>query len=240
VFNAGMHRTTYGRIACAALAAVLLAPAAAGAAIIEVGEIPAKSTPSCPAAPCQAISRTTAYQVKVGPDRKSFAVPRAGKIVAWSVTLGKPAAKQREFFEGSLGGEAQAGITILKRGKRLRHQVLGASPVQTLTPFFGQTVQFPLDRALNVTRGNIVALTVPTWAPALALGLGRDTAWRASRPDKRCGDTTTQTMQTRVRSITQYRCLYQTARLTYSATLITNPVAPTPPPRARKPPEPRR
>ena len=36
----------------------------------------------------------------------------------------------------------------------------------------------------------------------------------------------TQTAQLRVASAVQYRCLYQTARVTYSATLITTPVPP--------------
>ena len=36
-------------------------------------------------------------------------------------------------------------------------------------------------------------------------------------------DTTTQTTQTNVNSIVQYICLYRTARLTYSATLVSTP-----------------
>ena len=204
----------------------LLLPATAQAAIIEVGEIPTKNAPSCPATPCQAVSRTTAYQVKVGADRKSFAVPSAGRIVAWSITLGNPGAKQREFFEESLGGASKAGITVLRPGKRLTHTITGQGPQQLLTPYFGQTVQFPLAASLAVRKGDIIALSVSTWAPALALGLGNDSSWRASRPGNKCGDTMTQTAQLRVASAVQYRCLYQTARVTYSATLITTPVPP--------------
>jgi hypothetical protein len=32
-----------------------------------------------------------------------------------------------------------------------------------------------------------------------------------------------------VRDLTRYKCAYRTARLSYSATLITTPVPPTPP-----------
>ena len=138
----------------------LLLPATAQAAIIEVGEIPTKNAPSCPATPCQAVSRTTAYQVKVGADRKSFAVPSAGRIVAWSITLGNPGAKQREFFEESLGGASKAGITVLRPGKRLTHTITGQGPQQLLTPYFGQTVQFPLAASLAVRKGDIIALSV--------------------------------------------------------------------------------
>jgi len=64
---------------------------------------------------------------------------------------------------------------------------------------------------------------VPSWAPALALGFGNDTSWRASRPKKQCTSTSAQTDHTTVGSPVQYFCLYQTARLTYSATLISTP-----------------
>ena len=72
-------------------------------------------------------------------------------------------------------------------------------------------------------KGDVVALTVPSWAPALALGFGGDTSWRASRPRSGCTSTSTQTSQTAIGSLVQYYCLYQTARLTYSATLISTP-----------------
>jgi hypothetical protein len=101
--------------------------------------------------------------------------------------------------------------------------VTGQSPVKALTPFFGQTVQFPLDRTLDVKKGYLIALTVPSWAPALSLGMGNDTSWRASRGRGRCQDTDRQTAQLRLTDLAQYRCLYRTARLTYSATLITTP-----------------
>jgi hypothetical protein len=225
-------------LACALGAVLLVAPAAAQAKIIEVGQTATPNPPSCPGSPCQAVSRTTAYQVKVGADRKSFVVPAAGRIVAWSITLGNPGAKQRKFFEDALGGAAKAGITVLRPGKRLMHTVTGQGPQETLTPYFGQTVQFPLPTTLVVRKGDVIALTVSTWAPALALGLGNDSSWRASRPAKKCGDTMTQTAQLRTATTTQYRCLYQTARVTYSATLVTTPVPPKAPPTPKASPTP--
>jgi hypothetical protein len=71
-----------------------------------------------------------------------------------------------------------------------------------------------------------VALTVPTWAPALAIKLGNTTSWRASRPLHTCTSSTeasTQTAQTTAGSNVQYACLYQTARLLYTATLVSTP-----------------
>jgi hypothetical protein len=63
---------------------------------------------------------------------------------------------------------------------------------------------------------------VPTWAPALTQSVDDGSSWRASRPKGKCDDTDSQTAQTRPGDRTQYRCLYK-ARLTYSATLITDP-----------------
>jgi hypothetical protein len=221
-----MYRLLLGALAGAL---VLIAPAAAPAKIIEVGEVATKPVPSCPTSPCEVISRTTAYQTRIGATRNMFVVPADGRIVAWTITLGKPGKRQQKFFEESLGGPAQAGITILKPGDRYFGRVLAQGTLQTLTPYFGQTVQFPLVTSLPVNKGSIVALSVPTWAPALGLGLGRDHVWRASRDVDACDDTQTQSAQIDVQDLTRYKCFYRTARLAYSATLITTPVPPKQP-----------
>ena len=217
------------RLSLAALAAVLLLPAAASARIIEMGDLAAVSPPSCPTSPCEVISRTTAFQSRVGGKRQLFVAPADGRIVAWSITLGTPKPKQRKFFEENLGGPAQAGVTVLKQGDRRYGRVTATSPLQALTPYFGQTVQYPLAQSLAIGEGDVVALTVPTWAPALSLGLGRGSVWRASRDIDACDDTQTQSAQADIRDLTRYTCAYRTARLTYSATLITTPVAPPEP-----------
>ncbi len=217
------------RLSLAALAAVLLLPAAASARIIEMGDLAAESPPSCPTSPCEVISRTTAFQSRVGGKRQLFVAPADGRIVAWSITLGTPKPKQRKFFEENLGGPAQAGVTVLKQGDRRYGRVTATSPLQALTPYFGQTVQYPLAQSLAIGEGDVVALTVPTWAPALSLGLRRGSVWRASRDIDACDDTQTQSAQADIRDLTRYTCAYRTARLTYSATLITTPVAPPKP-----------
>ena len=63
---------------------------------------------------------------------------------------------------------------------------------------------------------------MPTWAPALSTLTEDGSSWRASRGLKNCDDTDRQTAQSTVGALTQYRCLYR-ARLTYTATLITDP-----------------
>jgi len=223
VLNAGMPlRAPRPSLAVAGVAlACALAPAAASARIVEVGQAPTEAVPTCPASPCLAVSRTTGYQAKVVDSRAHYVVPADGRIVAFSIRLGAPNKRQIKFFEENFG-KASAGLSVIRRGERLFGRVVAASPVYQLGDYFGQTVQFPLDRALNVEKGSIIGLTVPTWAPALSSLTEDGSSWRASRGLKSCDDTDRQTAQSSVGALTQYRCLYR-ARLTYTATLITNP-----------------
>jgi len=184
---------------------------------------PAQPPPSCPSNPCLAVSRTTGFQAKVGSDRALVTVPRDGSIVAWSITLGSPGKKQIAFFDANEGGPSSAGIAVLRGGAKLAYRLLAQSPIVALQPYFGMTAQFALAQTIAVKKGNIIGVTVPTWAPALALGFGNDVSWRASRPKAKCTDTTSQTTHTSLGSVVQYICLYRTARLTYSATLVSTP-----------------
>ncbi len=212
----------------AALALALALPAVAPATLTEVGVLPATTpptVPSCPGSPCLAVSRTTGFQVKVGASYGLLAAPRKGSVVAWTIMLGKPNATQLKFFNANEGGEAEAGIAVLRpvRKPNLSYRLVAVSPTVKLTPYFGKTAQFPLETTIAVRKGDVIALSVPTWAPALALGFGKETSWRASRPRKQCASTSSSSTQTAIGSAVQYFCLYQTARLTYSATLISTP-----------------
>jgi hypothetical protein len=219
VFNVPVKPKTIPALVAAAAALGLGLPAAAEARIIEVGVHEPTAVPSCPQ-DCNAVSRTTGYQAKVGPDRGLMKIPAAGRIVAWTITLAKPGPTQIKFFEENLGGEASAALAVLRQRKNLWARVKRLSPVVELERWFGKTVQIPLKTSIPVKKGWTIGLHVPTWAPALAVGLPTDTSWRASRTTEQCRDTQTQTAQ-RLKQRTQYRCLYRTARLTYSATLIT-------------------
>jgi hypothetical protein len=205
-----------------AAAATLALPAAASAKVSELGAMAEGVRGSCPRN-CQAVSRTTGYQAKVGPDRTLYRAPSGGRIVAWTIALGNPGPKQTAFFTERLGGEAQAAVVVIDPGRRLRHRVVAKAPLRRLTSFFGETVQFPLERTLPIRRGQYVALSVPTWAPALQIGLASDTSWRSSRATDSCSDTATQSALVGRRRTGTFRCLYRTARLTYSATFIPSP-----------------
>jgi hypothetical protein len=228
----------------AGLALLLALPVGSSATLTEVGVIPQTTpatVPSCPGGSsssklgtttpasttnsCLAVSRTTGFQVKVGANRNLVTVPRNGTLVAWTIMLGKPNATQIKFFNANEGGTASAAIAVLspQRKPNLTYKLVAESPPVQLQPYFGKTAQFPLATTLSVKKGDVIALSVPTWAPALALGFSNATSWRASRPKAKCSETGALTTQTGLGTSVQYYCLYQEARLTYSATLISTP-----------------
>jgi hypothetical protein len=187
------------------------------------------TTATATEAPCLAVSRTTGFQVGVGSMSNPFVLPRSGRIVAWTIQLGKPTSAQIKFFDTNEGGAPEANISVLRPEKssktvpKYSYKLVAQSPLIQLEPYFGLTVQFPLTSTIEAEKGDVVALTVPTWAPALALGYEKNTSWRASRPTSQCSVTDTQTAHIKLGKLRQYDCLYQTARLTYSATLISTP-----------------
>ena len=94
-------------------------------------------------------------------------MPEDGKIVAWTIALGKPTPEQISFFDKNFGGPASARLTVLRAGKTLYSRTVTRARCSRWRPTSARTVQFPLGRALNVKKGYVIALTVPTWAPAL-------------------------------------------------------------------------
>ena len=191
----------------------------------------APATPSCPAS-CQAIGKTTGFQTTIGKTKSPFAAPFAGRIVAWSIKLSQPTTKQMEFFEDFFDGPPQARLSVLKpirkkikKGKPV-YQLKAQSPVEQLNSFLGTTTTFALQAPLKVKKGHIVALTVPTWAPAFAVGLGGNTAWQASRKRTKCNkaaDIKAGRAQQGLNKGRSYGCTYKTARLLYSATIVARP-----------------
>src|SRR5688500_10583246 len=175
--------------AAALLLVLLLLPAGASARTVELGLDGERSlgTPSCPSSPCLAITRTTGFQLNLGGRRNPFSSPRAGRITAFTIRLGKPTAAQIRFFDEQSGGKAQARLAVLRperalRRGQVRYRLNAQTDVFELDKYFGQTVQFPLYTSLLVRRGWVVALTIPTWAPALSVnGLDNPFPWRSRR-----------------------------------------------------------
>lgn len=217
-------RKSIPSVAVLSVAALLTLSASASAEFIEIGKFDSAVKPGCPGTPCFAISRTTGYQARAGNAATPMAAPKSGRIVAWTIALGRPNSKQIDFFDSKLGGVSQAQISILQRSsdrrKKTTHTVVAQGEATKLEPYFGRTATFALRRSIPVKKNQVIALTVPTWAPSLATGQASDVSWRASRTRAQCEDTQGQTAQLKIKDVAAYDCLYKTARLTYSVTMV--------------------
>lgn len=180
--------------------------------------------PSCPETPCQAIGSVTGFQVDNGQTNLPFRVTADGTIKAWTLTLAQPTNSQRSFFNGFFGTPPEARLAILRRVPNTnppRYTLLRQGSIKVLSPYLGQTVKFGSN--LKVEKGDIVGLTVPTWAPAFAQNLASNNIWRASREPGTCTNSTDIRQgepQQKVGSRRTYGCKYTTARLLYTATLV--------------------
>lgn len=229
---------------CALALAVGTGSAAAAPQVAVLGAA-APATPACPTS-CQALARATGFQTRIGDAQNPFVVPYRGKVVAWSIKLGAPIAKDIEYFNETFGAP-QARLSVLKpirkkikQGKPI-YKLKNQTPLERLEPFFGTTTTFTLQSPMRVKESQVLALTVPTWAPALALGQGGTATWAASRKKDRCGlndktalaDVLAGRSQETVGADRAYGCVYKTARILYSATVVKDPNQ-APPPKKKK------
>jgi len=229
-------------LAVAGLLAAVGPGRAVGAAKIAVLGAATPANPSCPES-CQAVGKTTGFQTAIGATKRPFVAPYPGRVVAWSIKLSAPRQNQIDFFKDFYGGEPQARLAVLKpiqkqikAGKQI-YRLKSQSPVEQLSPFLGTTTTFTLQAPLKVNAGQVLGLSIPTWAPAFAVGQANNTAWRASRKKGKCdnaADIQAGTAHEVVGQDRSYGCQYRTARLLYSATVVGEPNAPAPTPPKKK------
>ena len=156
-----------------------------------LGQTSTVPDPSCPGLPCQAVGSVTGFQVSNDQTRSPFLVPRDGTIKSWTLTLAQPTNKQRSFFNGFFGTPPEARLAILRRVPGTnppRYNLRSQGAIKVLTPYLGQTVKF--GSSLKVEKGDIVGITVPTWAPAFSQELPANNVWRASREPGTCTNST--------------------------------------------------
>ncbi len=202
----------------------LVAAPSAGAQLRHVGQPTPFPAASCPDN-CQAIAQVSGYNVEIGKSKNTFRINRPGRVVAFTMRLGEPNADQLNYFRTTFGGASQARVSILKPARtKQRHRLLQQSELFNLEPYFGTTPTFSLRRSLPVLKGNIIAITVPTWAPAFAHGLENDNAWRSSHHDDDCtAAMPPAAAQMSLNSLRIYGCFYRTARLLYSVHFVLDP-----------------
>jgi hypothetical protein len=240
MYGSGRPRSrSYVKLGAAiASGALALAAAPAAGELIEVGDTGSLPDAACPQADtCQAVGQVTGFQIQVGTARNPFRVARDGRVVALTLKLPEPTAKQVDFFNDAFGGPPRVRVAILRprpqKGERYRYVLAGQSETIALTDFLGSTPTFPLLRSLRVVKGDVIGLTAETWMPAFAVGLDNANAWRSSRPAGDCENVRDAAVHDDRGAVRVYGCLYRTARLLYSATLITDPKRTTKPDRRR-------
>jgi hypothetical protein len=182
-----------------------------------------KSCPGTATLPCTVVSRTTAIQEVVGDTRLPMQVRRSGRIVGWKITLSSPSTSQIRYFDAHEGGTSQAAIAVIRHVTGLTYRLVAMGPLIHLQPHFGETATFALPTSIPVEAGDVVALTVPTWVPALELHAGHRTAWRASRPSSACLNVTAPTAQLTPGTVEAYSCIYETALVSFGAIEISTP-----------------
>src|SRR5579859_4877448 len=215
----------------AALIATFLAlvPATAAAKIIELGQTPTPiAAPTCPqgVSPSQCfiiLTRTTAIQTASDGVSYPTTIKKSGWIVAFTVglsNLSSNATTERNYLhtlDSAYGGPPQLELTVLKTAPKNKYTVVEQSGIYHVTPFLGQVLQEPLSlpptfatlTALPVKAGEVLALTVPTWAPVLTYNLSPSKfVYRQSRMTNCKNAAGSETAQETVGQSTRYLCEY--------------------------------
>jgi hypothetical protein len=239
ISRAEQTNSTRTRLAAAAamlvlaLVAGLVASADAQKARI-VGKTKGSPRPSCTPDGCQITGQVTGFQTHADGKKGLFRARRDGRIVAWSIHLGKPSKEDADAFGEAggtehFGGHPTAGIGILRKKSGRTFRLMRASPVLEVQRYYGEKPIFTLAKPLKVNKGNIVALTTSTWLPAFSVeGQGPNDTWVASRSKKNC-DITDQGLEyffahtkphRKVGSDRKYACFYNSARYLYWAYFV--------------------
>lgn len=176
------------------------------------------------------MTRVTALQTVTNGATYPTAVKRSGRIVAFTVGLAQlssnpsTARSYASQLNAKYGGAAEAELTVLKPLTNNRFTVVAQSPVEQLQPHLGYVVQFPLANPIPVRAGEVMALTVPTWAPMLSYNLA--SKYYSYRQSRSFDCKTVGTQQNALLSVGQtksFLCAYPGTRAEYSATEVTNP-----------------
>jgi hypothetical protein len=244
-----IEATSHGRrraptlLALAILCAGLIAVGVASSAGAERAEVSAKAAkvlgktrhtpnPACPrdtrADPCSAVGSVTAFMRRADGKRFPFMVRRNGKLVAFALDLSRPTKDQRNFFgkvfkSGRFGKSPTARLAVLKqtRNQRRKYELLRQTPTVVLSGALGRKQIFTLDKPLRIRKGQVVALTIPTWASNFAVNVSSaGNQWRASRKKGRCDTSRIPVAkksrpQQKVGAVRRYSCDYAAARLLY-------------------------
>ncbi len=173
---------------------------------------------------CFGLAIMTGMQTKLNGITTPYRVPFDGEITAWQLGLGKPDRAQRKFFQERFGQLPKAGLAVLKKVRvdgKVRYLLRKRGPLQGLNRFLGTTATFKPNKPIKVNKGELIALTVPTWAPALAMPKGitrQGYSWRSSRARSTCAkpiSKETSRPQQAIGSKREYGCRFDGEQLLY-------------------------
>jgi hypothetical protein len=246
----------------ATLVAVVLVPAVASAQELQIGVTASPLiSPTCPsglpANQCTIVlTQVTAYETKRDGIKDPTTIKKSGVLASFTVGLSGTStitAKDITYLNKVHGGPAEVQLTVLQPTGTINnpsYRVAAESPVYLVRGLLGQIAEFPLVAPLPVVRGEVVALTVPTWAPVLSFDLDTSKfSYSQSRTKMKVssttgtGTTTTTTTTTTKAStvsscntpaaanlaqltigqLSNYTCNYPGTRVEYSALEITTP-----------------
>ena len=222
----------------------LLVPGVASAQIIELGQTSSSpvTAPACPSGVSLSnclivLTRTTAVQTETNGVLNPTKVTKDGWVVAFTVGLSgltsnaKTELSLLKGLDAQFGGPPQIVLSVLKPGRKNTYTVVAQSATFHVLPYLGSVLQQPLSlpptfstmTALPVKKGEVIGLTVLTWAPVLTYNLSANKyTYRQSRRANCVHAAGTQTAQTTLNSSQQYLCNYTGTRVQYSATEIVN------------------
>jgi hypothetical protein len=220
-------------------------PAAALGATIELGVTSSPLVaPVCPpgvsSSQCTIIlTRVTALETLRDGVTYPTRVTQPGRITAFTVGLSALSSNKStqksyiHFLDATYGGTTRLGITVLRPGggkkTQWRWQVVAASPVYHVEPYLGSIVQIPLQTSIEVTPGDVIALTTPTWAPVLTIDVNnKKFAYRQSRRANCANPPSSNQAQLTANVVASYGCDYPGTRVEYSATEVTYPFGAAP------------
>jgi hypothetical protein len=216
----------------------------ASAQIVELGQTANTpvATPACPTgvslSDCRIVlTRTTAIQNETNGVLNPTKVKKDGWIVAFTVGLSKLVSDSKtelgllKGLDSEWGGPPQIVLSVLRPGPKNKYTMVAQSATFHVLPFLGSVLQEPMSlppsfttmTGLPVKKGDVIGLTVLTWAPVLTYNLTSNKySYRQSRRANCTHAAATQTAQTTLNSSQQYLCSYAGTRVQYSATEVVN------------------
>jgi hypothetical protein len=232
-------RFTVAALAFAAAAFPALAGAQQLGGTVELGATKSPVVaPACPSGvkpqDCTIIlTRATALETIRDGVAYPTKVRQKGRVTAFTVGLSALSSNkttQKSYiqylnatYKNGASGTARVGITVLAPGggkkTQWRWRVVASSPMYHVQPYLGSVVRIPLSTSIEVTPGEVVALTTTTWAPVLTIDVSsKQFAYRQSRSSNCAKPPAVNQAQLSPGQLASYSCNYPGTRLEYSAT----------------------